>query len=201
MDHLANLNLPNIKASMTDTKIYHLVSLPCCILIPFGAPDTCKGAINEAHLDILATSLTGGLFWSTYILKWGKTIQDKVIAEAVPLGKYLPKLCKCQQGATTAHITCNILVDEHEQDTPHIIEKLSTCIELILDDYNILTPTPPVDHLSIAIGGNLPSLKVYTIPKKVEEPLNECLRHSILAHCSYNWATKSIVLPIHTETT
>jgi hypothetical protein len=94
MEDLANLNLPNIKTLMMYTNNYRLVSLRCCIPIPFGAPDTCKVAINEAHLDILATTLTGGLFWSTCILKWDKTILDKVIAEAIPLGKYLPKLCK-----------------------------------------------------------------------------------------------------------
>lgn len=200
MEDLANLNLPNIKALMTDTNNYRLVSLPCCIPIPFGAPDTCKGAINEAHLDILSTTLTGGLFWSTCILKWDKTIQDEVITEAVSLGKYLPRLCKGQQWATTAHTTCNVLTDEQEEDTPRTIEKLSTRIELIRDSYNAFTSTPPVDHLSIAIGGNVPSMEAYTIPKKVEEPLNERLRQrSLLAHCGYNRATKSIVLPTHTE--
>ncbi len=43
-------------------------------------------------------------------------------------------------------------------------------------------------------------MEAYTIPKKVEEPLNERLRQrSLLAHCGYNRATKSIVLPLHTE--
>ena len=79
MEDLANLNLPNIKALMADTNNYRLVSLPCCIPILFGASDTCKGTINEAHLDILSTTLTGGLFWSTCILKWDKAIQDEVI--------------------------------------------------------------------------------------------------------------------------
>ena len=88
---------------------------------------------------------------STCILKWDKTIQDEVIAEAVSLGKYLPRLCKGQQWATTAHTTCNILTDEQEEDTPRTIKKLSTRIELIQDSYNALTSTPPVDHLSIAI--------------------------------------------------
>jgi hypothetical protein len=62
IEDLVNFNLPNIKALMTDTSNYHLASLPCCISIPFGAPDTCKGAINKAHLDILETTLTRGLF-------------------------------------------------------------------------------------------------------------------------------------------
>ena len=54
------------------------------------------------------------------------------------------------------------------------------------------------DHLSIAIGGNFPSLEAYTIPKEVEEPLNEYLcQCSLQAHCSFNRATKSIVLPKH----
>ena len=50
---LANLNLPNIMALMTDTNTYRLAALPCCIPIPFGATDTCKGTVTEAHLDIL----------------------------------------------------------------------------------------------------------------------------------------------------
>jgi len=59
-----------------------------------------------------------------------------------------------------------------------------------------------VDNLSIAIGGSLPSLEAYTIPKKVEEPLDEHLcQRSLLAHYGYNQATKTIVLPTHTEET
>ena len=43
-------------------------------------------------------------------------------------------------------------------------------------------------------------MEAYTIPKKVEEPLNERLcQCSLPDHCSYNCATKSIVLPIHTD--
>jgi hypothetical protein len=116
------------------------------------------------------------------------------------LASTCPSYAKGQQWATTAHTTCNFLTDEQEEDTPHTIEKLSTRIELIQNSYNVLTSSPLVDHLPIAIGGNLPSMEAYTIPKRVEESLNEHLcQCSLLAHCSYNQATKSIVLPIHTE--
>ncbi len=199
---LANLNLPNIMALMTDTNTYRLAALPCCIPIPFGATDTCKGTVTEAHLDILDTTITGGFYWTTCILKWNKTIHNEAIAEAVSLGKHFPKLFKEQQWATTAHMTCGVLTDEQEEDEDaiRVLEKLSTRIQMIRDSHKVPTISPPVDHLTIAIGENLPSLEAYTIPKKVDEPLNERLRHrSLLAHCGYDRATKTIVLPKHSD--
>ena len=80
--------------TLSPTATYKIVLLPMALPIPFGIGNTAKGAIKEATVNILNTTISGGSFWACQITAYDSTQFDEVtrLANNDGLGKVSTRL-------------------------------------------------------------------------------------------------------------